>query len=262
MQEEIIEGVRLSPQQKHLWSLQQTDRNESYRACCAILLEGHLRREALNAALQDIIGRFEVLRTVFQRLPGMRMPIQVVTQSDVSPPDEYDLRDLEPSEQKIVIDKLFNEARHIPIDFEQGPLVYFSLILIADDRHLLVVSLPSLCADTVALQILLREISAAYEASVRGEQLPPVLIQYADLSEWQNELFEGDDTKAGRDYWLKQDTSAWSNLALRSKRQTQTDFDPAACVVKMDTSLFLDLKALAVRNETSLQTLLTTCWQV
>ena len=264
MQEEIIEGVRLSPQQKHLWSLQQTDRNESYRACCAILIEGHLRREALNPALQNVVDRFEVLRTVFQRLPGMRMPIQVVTQSDVSPPDEYDLRDLDAAEQETVIEKLFNEARHIPIDFEQGPLVYFSLILIADDRHLLVVSLPSLCADTVALKILLREISSSYEANLHGEQRPEVLVQYADLSEWQNGLFEGDDTKAGRDYWLKQDTSAWFNLALRSKRQVQqpTDFDPGARLLKIDTTLFSDLKALAVRNETSLQTLLTTCWQV
>jgi amino acid adenylation domain-containing protein len=194
----------------------------------------------------------------------MRTPLQVVAPSDFSPPDEYDLTSLDAAEQKTVIDKLFNEARHIPIDFEQGPLVYFSLILIADDRNLLVVSLPSLCADTVALKILLREISSAYEANLRGEQLPHVLIQYADLSEWQNELFEGDDTKAGREYWLKQDTSAWSNLALHSKRQIQqqTDFDPGARVLKIDTPLFLQLKALAVRNETSLQTLLTTCWQV
>jgi hypothetical protein len=88
MHEEIVEGVRLSPQQKHLWSLQQADRNESYRACCAILLEGQLRREALNTALQNVVNRLEVLRTVFQRLPGMRTPLQVVVQSDVSPPDE------------------------------------------------------------------------------------------------------------------------------------------------------------------------------
>src|SRR5215510_2758607 len=132
MHEEIIEGVRLSPQQKHLWSLQQTDRNESYRACCAILLEGHLRREVLNSALQQVVDRLEVLRTVFQRLPGMKTPLQVVLPSDVAPPDEYELKDLDSAEQQTVIDKLFHEARHIPIDFEQGPLVYFSLIILAE----------------------------------------------------------------------------------------------------------------------------------
>ncbi|HEX6047359.1 MAG TPA: amino acid adenylation domain-containing protein, partial [Pyrinomonadaceae bacterium] len=264
MHEEIVEGVRLSPQQKHLWSLQQNDRNESYRACCAILLEGQLRREVLNAALQNVVDRLEVLRTVFQRLPGMRAPLQVVVQGDVSPPDEYDLTGVDAAEQEIVVDKLFNEARHIPIDFEQGPLVYFSLIALAVDRHLLIVSLPSLCADTMALNVLLREISSAYEANARGEQLPQVTIQYADLSEWQNELFEGDDTKAGREYWLRQDTSAWSTLELRSKRQVQqqTDFDPGVHVLKVDAPLFLQLQALAARNETSLQTIVTTCWQV
>ncbi len=264
MQEEIIEGVRLSPQQKHLWSLQKTDRNESYRACCAILLEGHLRREALNTALQNVVERFEVLRTVFQQLPGMKTPLQVVLPSDVSPPDEYDLKGLEAAEQQRVIDKLFDEARHIPIDFEQGPLVYFSLLLLGDDRHLLIVSLPSLCADTVALKILLREISSAYEAQLRGDQLPQVLVQYADLSEWQNDLFDGEDTKAGRDYWLKQDHTAWSILTLPSKRQTlpQTAFEPRTHFVPIDASLFRELQTLAARHETSLQTLVAACWQV
>jgi len=99
MQEEIIEGVRLSPQQKHVWSLQQADRNESYRACCAILIEGDLRREILNSALESVVARLEVLRTVFQRLPGMTAPIQVVTESEVLRPDEYDLTDLNADEQ-------------------------------------------------------------------------------------------------------------------------------------------------------------------
>src|ERR1051325_7204200 len=237
MQEEIIEGLRLSPQQKRLWSLQQDDRLRSYRACCAILIKGPLRPDILGAALEsvveryevlrtvfqrlpgmttpiqikgplrpDILGaalesvveRYEVLRTVFQRLPGMTTPIQVVTQGTVAPPDEYDLSGLEPREQASVVEKLFNEARRVPLDFEQGPLVYLSLIRLSPDEHQLLVSLPSLCADRAALGILLREISSAYEANVLGEQLPDGLIQYADLSEWQNELFEGEDTQIGR----------------------------------------------------------------
>ncbi len=262
--QEMIEGVRLSPQQRRLWSLQQADQNQSYRACCAILIEGALSRPVFNSALQSVVARLEVLRTVFQRLPGMATPIQVVTQPDVLDPDEHDLTALAPAEQEAVIERLFNEARHIPIDFEQGPLAYFSLILISADRHLLIVSLPSLCADTAALRILLQEISSAYEAAVLGEQLPEVLVQYADLSEWQNELFEGDDTKAGRDYWLKQDHTAWSILTLPSKRQTlpQTDFEPCTHLIPIDASLFRELQTLAARHETSLQTLLAACWQI
>src|SRR5712691_9187588 len=104
MQAEIIEGFRLSPQQKHLWSLQQADRSPSYRACCAILIKGDLKPEVLNAALQSVVARREVLRTVFQRLPGMTTPIQVVMQSQILPPDEYDLSALEPSEQETLIE--------------------------------------------------------------------------------------------------------------------------------------------------------------
>ena len=75
MQREVIEGFRLSPQQKHLWLLQQE--SLAYRAQCAVLLEGTLHPENLQKALSKIVERHEILRTTYRCLPGMAVPLQV-----------------------------------------------------------------------------------------------------------------------------------------------------------------------------------------
>ena len=45
-QNEISEGFRLSPQQKHLWLVQELGYCPAYRAQCAILIEGNLNPSA------------------------------------------------------------------------------------------------------------------------------------------------------------------------------------------------------------------------
>ena len=62
MSNKVIQGFQLSPQQAHLWSLQEHD----YRARAAITIEGSLDPEALEAALNKIISRHEILRTAFR----------------------------------------------------------------------------------------------------------------------------------------------------------------------------------------------------
>jgi hypothetical protein len=51
MQNQTFEGFRLSPQQKHLWSLQQNSAAD--RAQCVLLLKGQLKIEILKEALEN-----------------------------------------------------------------------------------------------------------------------------------------------------------------------------------------------------------------
>jgi hypothetical protein len=58
-----IQGFNLSPQQKHLWSL-QADSNAFYSRC-VLTIEGQLDLERLQAATQRVIEKQEILRTSF-----------------------------------------------------------------------------------------------------------------------------------------------------------------------------------------------------
>src|SRR5437763_9539175 len=92
MSQMIVEGFQLSRQQKHLWLRQQQGgTSEPYRVQCSVLIKGVLDREVLAAALQDIYGRHEILRTTFYCAPGMALPLQVIAAACAYKLDNYDL---------------------------------------------------------------------------------------------------------------------------------------------------------------------------
>src|SRR6266480_4936245 len=78
MQEQILEGYHLSPQQRHLWLLQQEGYTPAYSTVCLVRLTGALDTFAWQAASESLIERQEILRTNFRLLPGMTTPLQVI----------------------------------------------------------------------------------------------------------------------------------------------------------------------------------------
>jgi amino acid adenylation domain-containing protein/non-ribosomal peptide synthase protein (TIGR01720 family) len=184
--EPMIEGYRLSPQQKHLWMLQQ--HGLSYSAQCAILLEGELDTERLEESVRRVIDQCEILRTDFRLLPQLMTPVQVIA-------DKGELVWRELTHHAAEIDQLLdNEKQLLSRDVTQ---VRAMLAEIDSQRHLLVLTLPALCADTQSLNNLVQLVAGNYgESTVDDEET----TQYVQFSEWQNELLEDEDP-AGRDWW-------------------------------------------------------------
>src|SRR5687767_1565365 len=77
-QQSALTGYRLSPQQRRLWALL---RSGPYRTKCAVSIKGHLEIRHLKAAAQRVLARHEILRTAFQSLPGMTIPMQVIRET-------------------------------------------------------------------------------------------------------------------------------------------------------------------------------------
>src|SRR5205085_2641021 len=154
MQAEITSGFRLSPQQTHLWTLQQKRMQMPERARCLITIEGELNVQVLHRAVDMVAQRHDVLRLMFQRLPGMTIPLQ----------------------------QLVNVATLSSSVQELSPA-----------KHRLLLTLPALCADERSLQNLAREIGIAYEACVEERELVDQPLQYLVASEWLNELLESEE---------------------------------------------------------------------
>ena len=75
----LIEGYRVSPQQKRLWQLQREGLPR--RSQHTLLLEGEVSPAVMEDALRVTVGRHESLRTSFQRTPDVSTPIQVIEDS-------------------------------------------------------------------------------------------------------------------------------------------------------------------------------------
>ncbi|MBE9068367.1 amino acid adenylation domain-containing protein [Leptolyngbya cf. ectocarpi LEGE 11479] len=178
-----IAGYRLSPQQQRLWRLQQ--RRPPFRAVLQLRSHKPYAADQLQAALQQLIDRHEILRTTFPTLPGMTMPLQVIADSLSS-------------ESVLVRYSTAPQVQNLlkqPFDWVQGPL--FQVHWIRPDELLFSVS--ALCADGATLSLLAQEFQQFYGATPQLEDP----LQYADLAEWQIELLEGEDTAAGRSYWRR-----------------------------------------------------------
>ncbi|MBD2508875.1 amino acid adenylation domain-containing protein [Nostoc muscorum FACHB-395] len=261
MPTQITQGFRLSPQQKHIWSLQQN--NSAYFAQCALLLEGDLKPEVLKAALEQVIIRHGILRTTFHCLPGMKIPVMdVKNSSSIISWDNIDLSHCEPKEISSKIAELFQTAASLTLDFEQGTLLHISLLTLSTKKHILLISLPSVCADTWTLKNLVTEISNSYSACLQGERISEEVVQYLQFSEWQNQLLTDEDAEAAKQYWHEQLSPLASlKLPFESQPSQPSKFEINCCRLDIPLDVTAKIANLAQKYDTSTAVILLACWQ-
>ena len=259
IQNQTIEGFRLSPQQKRLWLLQERD--GVYQTQSAFLFEGALDLVRLRESLQRAADRHEAFRTIFHRLAGMDLPIQVVLQHLPVVYGEVDLRELDgllPESPQI--EELFRRDRGAGIDLQNGPLVRFTLATLAADRHLLCITTPTLCSDALTHHNLAAEVEHLYEHA--GEAVLAEVLQYVDFSEWQHELLESEEAREGREFWRRQlaDDLADVRLPWETGHGPAQAFAPASVASRLGAGPLAGADALAVERGASLEAVLLAAW--
>ena len=160
------DSFRLSPQQRRVWKLQQE--SPAYRAQCALLLEGNLRPDVLRNALHGIIGRHEIFRTAFHYVSGFKAPVQTIHEGKVPHWRDRDLSQYPAEQQQALIDEYFIRESRRPFDLEESPLLSVLLLTLGTHKHVLLMGLPSLCADIWTLKNLARELSQSYATCLEG----------------------------------------------------------------------------------------------
>ena len=114
-----------------------------------------------------MVQRHDICRTSFQRRPELRLPIQVINDSAEPFWQTIDLCD-EP-EREARIDELFSEETKQLLDLDRESPLRATLIMLSRGRHLLIISLPSLCADRRTLRNIVNDLARAYDTSSQIE---------------------------------------------------------------------------------------------
>jgi amino acid adenylation domain-containing protein/non-ribosomal peptide synthase protein (TIGR01720 family) len=262
MSAQLIEGFRLSPQQKRLWLLQQD--SPAYRAQCTCLVEGWLDEEALRAAVESVIARHEILRTTFQHYPEIKVPVQVISEECSPVWQKLDLRGLGETAQTEKIEEQWRAERARPSSLDQCPLVRVTLCTLAADKHLLLISLPALCADGWTLNNILKEISRDYAPARGGEAARDEPAQYADVAEWQHEALEDEEADAGREFWRRQSlaSSPLPHVPFELAAPGELPFEVERFQIQPGEGLARRAESFARAQDTTLAALLHTCWLV
>ncbi len=175
--------VPLSLAQRRLWLLDRLGSAGMYNVPIALRLNGKLRREALTAAVADVVARHEVLRTLLPEVDGE--PYQLVLDG-VS--IEVDVRDVADSE----LSEVLSAATALPFDLAVEPPLRAVLYVLGEDEHLLLLVLHHIAGDAASVPVLLRDLGVAYRARLAevSPQWTSKAIEYADYALWQREHVE------------------------------------------------------------------------
>ncbi|MFF4379835.1 amino acid adenylation domain-containing protein [Kitasatospora sp. NPDC001547] len=201
---------RLSFAQRRLWFLNRLEPGSAaYNVTFAVRLSGPLDTAALDAALADLVGRHEVLRTVFPETDGE--PHQQVLGAEAW--TGLAVRDGGPAEAAGEAGRGFDLSTEIPLRA--------TLLRTGPAEHLLLLIVHHIAWDGWSAAPLTRDLTRAYTARARGTapSWEPLPVQYADYSRWQRELLgeDGDQgSLAARQlaYWTEQLAGLPEELAL------------------------------------------------
>jgi amino acid adenylation domain-containing protein len=193
----------LSWAQQRLWFIDQFDHaaGAAYHIPAALLLTGRLDRAALQATLERIVARHEVLRTTFVEDEGQ--PRQVISEAGVFQLRDVDLSGLTPEQQQVAVRSMGQAEACEPFDLAQGPLIRGQLLRLGDEQHILLVTQHHIVTDGWSIGILVQEVAALYAAFRQGrpDPLPPLELQYADFAVWQRGWLQGEALQEQLDFW-------------------------------------------------------------
>jgi amino acid adenylation domain-containing protein/non-ribosomal peptide synthase protein (TIGR01720 family) len=260
------QGFRLSWQQRRLW-LHAPAENDGGRlaavpnAQCMLHLDGYLDALRLRQAMQEIISRHDILRTTFYRPAGRSLPVQVVAQRGGAEWREVDLRLCAPEQRAARVEACRLDDLREPFAFAEGPLLRASLLALAASEHVLILTLPALCADTATLQNLAAELRCTYGRDNCGEG-PGDAIQYVQLSEWLQSLQEGEEAELGRSHWRAQRVSPPLVFPLQRASRGPSVFIPASCAVPIAPRIAGRLRSLEREDVFLLGCWLTLLWRI
>ena len=188
--------VPLSFAQQRLWFIDQLQGPSAiYNMAVALRLAGRLDADALGAALADVVGRHESLRTLFVAPEGVPQQVVVPVERvdlgwqvvDASGWSEGRLGEAIESVSRYT----FDLATEIPLRAR--------LFRVAEDEHVLVAVVHHIAADGWSITPLVADIGVAYAARCAG-QAPgwaPLPVQYVDYTLWQRaQLGDIDDPES------------------------------------------------------------------
>ncbi|WP_329415483.1 amino acid adenylation domain-containing protein [Nocardia vinacea] len=183
--------IPLSYAQQRMWFLNRFDPTSGVNNIpLAVRLSGVLDVEALRSAARDLVGRHEVLRTVYPEIDGEG--IQVVLPID----DARAVPELEiVSASADELPELVIAAAVAGFDVAVAPPIRLRLVRLGESEQVLVCVVHHIAADGFSMGPLARDLMSAYSIRSGGArpQWQPLDVQYADYAIWQRAVLGAED---------------------------------------------------------------------
>jgi amino acid adenylation domain-containing protein len=237
--------VPLSFAQERLWFLWRLEpEGLEYNLPGGVRLLGELSRDALGAALAELVARHESLRTRFVADQGV--PRQHIDPPSAVPLRFEDLSGDPPPVARVRADELSDAEAQTPFDLERGPLLRVTLLRLAAREHLLLLDVHHVIADAWTLRLLAEELVTLYAHALGGGRgALPRPLQYADFAVWQREWLAAGEADRQLEYWKRTLGSAAASSPLPGRRRRSSRATGGHLDVPFERELAAALAALA-----------------
>ncbi|WP_240701953.1 condensation domain-containing protein, partial [Pseudoalteromonas rubra] len=175
-----------------------------YNMPAAFDVSGTLDLQVVEAVLQTIIDRHEVLKTVYR--DGEQGAEQLIRQQAHFTLSVDDVRMHDAAQQQQAIALAMTEQFTQPFDLTRDVMIRAGYIQTADDEGVLLFNMHHIASDGWSMQVLVKEFVQLYQAYSQEQRNPlaPLAIQYADYAQWQRDYLSDTMLEQQLDYWQQQ----------------------------------------------------------
>ena len=247
--------LELSFVQERMWFLQQLEPESAvFNRVKGLRLQGPMNVALLSRAINEIVGRHEILRLAVPALDGKPAPvvapelhINVVLQ-DLSGLPGCDV-------EEETAQRAMKEAQQ-PFALATAPLLRARLLKISSDSHVMLLTFHHIISDAWSDSVFWRELEYFYNGFSGGEspELPELAIQYSDFAYWQRQMLENKRFEEHCSYWGEKLSGNLPvlKLALDRPRPSFMGSRGARHSLELDQELTAALKAFSRREGVTL----------
>src|SRR4030095_13975110 len=146
-----------------------------------------------------------------------------------------DLSIMPPERQLTRVRAIILDIGALTFDLGKGPLLRAHLFRLAQDDHVLALTVHHIICDGWSTGVIQRELTQIYRALLTGTRpsLPPLEMQYIDYAEWQHRHLRGESYDRLLQYWRSELAEAPSTVEIPTdfQRPPAQTYSGAGCSI-------------------------------
>lgn len=263
--DETLNQFPLSFTQEFLCSFGLDDRgafNPRFLMVCGVRITGQVDTVALRGALDDVVERHELLRTIVVR--DVEPPYQQVYPPGPVPLEIVDIPPVSGKSRDVQAEELIIAAEQIPMDCMHLPLLRAVFGRFDDSDSVLVLTSHHSACDGWAIEVILRDLAAFYRSRTTGRPADlPEIPQYRQYAAWQRAELADPSADGSRAYW-KEKLAGVPVFAVPNDRPTPAAYSRPYSIYNyiIDSDVISSASALGASTRSSLYVVLLAAFHV
>lgn len=251
----LKESYDLSPAQKRFWILSKFEGgNKAYNIPFYVKVKPIINIEILQQALNILIAKHQILRTVFKEDKSGKIKQFVLDEYQV-----YDINTYKSSKNYDIIEFIL-EQNSIEFNLSHFPLFQVALLSTNRDESILHFCFHHIISDEWSIQIFFEQLISVYDNLIfkKASNIQTEPIDYIDYSEWINQQIENESFLEAENYWLKQFKKPVPNLDLQVSRSRPLvkSFRGSSSKIVLDAGVYKKIENFSREQKVSLFTTL------